>query len=447
MRIKKYLLDGYVCGEKKIIKVKGKEYLIQKYQGEHRKEYWISEKEQGKMKGRCDLFENGIFSLSWIMKDDQQIERITEYEKGKAVFKEGWKSIFGKGDHRMIENSKEGLKLVIRDKNSTMIYQGEFDEELNRHGKGIEYDVNGELNYEGYWNKDELVKIVREFEEDEMIEYEDCDNADVLNRIPLYIGGYNIVGGEFKRSGIGYLIDRENGTAIRESEWFNGKELSGIDLFDGWYVDGMYESIRCVLNNEQPEEMMEVITAKKIEIHNTVEWNRMEKNVTDLVIGSDCCNDLTSLNLSGYKQLRVIKIGGNCFENVNTFVIDRLDNLKYIKIGANSFTHKKCDNKPNTNNCGGPGLFSNSNRGGFGINSGFSDTPMKSSRSFHISNCNRLKSLEIGVLSFSDYSGFELKNLPKLLTIKIGEIGRESHIFCSSSFEVKGIIDVVIANE
>ena len=119
MRIKKYLLDGYVCGEKKIIKVKGKEYLIQKYKGEHRNEYLISETENGKMKGRCELFENGILSLSWIMKDDQQIERITEYEKGKAVFKEGWKSIFGKGDHRMIENSKEGLKLVIRDKNST----------------------------------------------------------------------------------------------------------------------------------------------------------------------------------------------------------------------------------------------------------------------------------------------------------------------------------------
>ena len=149
LRIKKYLLDGYVCGERKVIKVNGKEYLIQKYQGEHKNEYLISETENGKMKGRCELFENGILSLSWIMKDDQQIERITEYEKGKAVFKEGWKSIFGKGDHRMRENSKEGLKLVSRDKNNTMVYQGEFDEELNRHGKGIEYDDNGKLKYEG----------------------------------------------------------------------------------------------------------------------------------------------------------------------------------------------------------------------------------------------------------------------------------------------------------
>ena len=114
------------------------------------------------------MFENGILRLSWIMKDSQRIGRISEYEKGKALFKEEWNSALGEGDSRKIENSKEGLKLVIRDRNNTMIYKGEFDEELNRYGKGIEYDENGKLKYEGYWNKDKLVKIVREFEGDEM---------------------------------------------------------------------------------------------------------------------------------------------------------------------------------------------------------------------------------------------------------------------------------------
>ena len=73
-----------------------------------------------------------------MIKDGQRIGRISEYEKGKALFKEEWESVLGEGDHRMIENSKEGLKLVIRDRNNTMIYRGEFDEELNRHGKGME---------------------------------------------------------------------------------------------------------------------------------------------------------------------------------------------------------------------------------------------------------------------------------------------------------------------
>ena len=269
------MLDGYVCGEKKVIQVDEKEYEIQKYQGEHQNEYLISEMKDGKVEGRCELFENGILRLSWMMKDGQRIGRISEYEKGKALFKEGWESVLGEGDHRMIENSKEGLKLVIRDRNNTMIYQGEFDEELNRHGKGMEYDENGKLKYEGYWKRDELMRIAREFKEDEMIEYrefegdemieyEDCDNADVLNRIPLYIGGYNIVNGEFKRNGIGYLIDRKTGTAIRECVYENGKELNGIDLFDGWYVNGIKESIRCVLNNKHPEEIVDITTKKVV---------------------------------------------------------------------------------------------------------------------------------------------------------------------------------------
>ena len=416
MRIEKYLLDGYVCGERKVIQVDEKEYEIQKYQGEHKNEYLISEMKDGKVEGRCELFENGILRLSWMMKDGQRIGRISEYEKGKALFKEGWNSVFGKGDHRMIENSKEGLKLVIRNKNSTVIFRGEFDEELNRHGKGIEYDENGKLKYEGYWNKDELMKIVREFEEDEMIEYEDCDNADVLNRIPLYVGGYNVIDGEFKRNGMGYLIDNKTGTAIRESEWLDGEELNGIDLFDGWYVNGMNESIRCVLNNEQPEEMIEdIANGKQINIHDAIELNDLEQNVTNLMKVSNCCNELTSLDLSKYKQLEVIEIGNDCFENVDTFRIDGLDHLKSLKIRKNSFTHLKSSNNWN-------------------------DKAGNSSRSFHLLNCSQLESIQIGSFSFSDYGGgFDLANLPSLYSIKMGELGSDSYNFYFSSFVLKGM--------
>ena len=68
-----------------------------------------------------------------------------------------------------------------------------------------------------------------------------------------------------------------------------------------------------------------------------------------------------------------------------------------------------------------------------------------SSRSFHLLNCVELESIEIGRYSFSDYSGeFELKNLPKLSTIRIGEIGYDSWNFDYSSFEIKGIIDMIL---
>ena len=102
-------------------------------------------------------------------------------------------------------------------------------------------------------------------------------------------------------------------------------------------------------------------------------------------------------------------IGNDCFCSVNLFNIDGLNHLKSIKIGNNSFTKNK-----------------NSN--------GDDD-----SRSFHLLNCNELKSIEIGLFSFSDFGGgFELKNLPKLSSIKIGEIGYDSYNFYYSSFVVKG---------
>ena len=396
-----------------MIQVDGKEYEIQKYQGEHQNEYLISEMKNGKVEGRCELFDSGILRLSWVMKNGQRIGEIIEYEKGKALFKEEWESVLGEGDHRIIVNSKGGLKLVIRDNNDTMIYKGEFDEELNRHGKGLEYDENGKLKYEGYWKRDELMRIVREFRGDEMIEYEDCNNVDILNRIPLYIGGYKIVNNYIWRDGDVHLLDSKNGTAVREYKLEDGRELNGTNLYDGWYVDGMNESIRCVLNGRQPEEMVERVTSgMKIEVCNSKDLNEITMDVERLVIDSLSCNDLTSLNLNRYELLKSIIIGNDCFENVNDFMIDGLNRLKLLKIGWGSFRNRK----------------------GVGR--------QKSNRSFSVLNCIELESIDIGGYSFNDFGNFKLNNLPKLITIKIGEVGNCSSNFCRSSFEIKGVIDI-----
>ena len=146
----------------------------------------------------------------------------------------------------------------------------------------------------------------------------------------------------------------------------------------------------------------------------------MNLNVTNLIISSNCCNELNSLNLNKYRYLKSIEIGNDCFMNVGTFNIDGLNELKSLKIGMNSFTHLKKGNwdKNKANN---------------------------TNRSFCILNCIELESIEIGLCSFCDYGGgFELKNLPKLSTIKIGEIGSDSSNFYYSSFVIKGIIDMIL---
>ena len=114
-------------------------------------------------------------------------------------------------------------------------------------------------------------------------------------------------------------------------------------------------------------------------------------------------------------MLQSITIGNDNFMYASTFKIDNLFKLQKIIIRQNSFTKKK--------------------------NSWNND----SSRSFHILNCDKLESIEVGKYSFSDYSGgFELNNLPKLSTIKIGEIGDDSNSFYYCSFVIKGIMDVIL---
>ena len=105
-----------------------------------------------------------------------------------------------------------------------------------------------------------------------------------------------------------------------------------------------------------------------------------------------------------------IEIGDNCFGSVQTFHIDGYNRLKTINIGINSFTQKK---------------------------NSFGDDE---SKSFHILNCESLESIKIREYSFSDYGGeFELKNLPQLSSIQFGKIGSDSYNFFWSSFVIRGI--------
>ena len=159
-----------------------------------------------------------------------------------------------------------------------------------------------------------------------------------------------------------------------------------------------------------PPKREELAAPLRINVNRSTKWSDVSLQVTDLTISSNCCNDLNALDLNRFKWLRSIEIGNECFGSVKTFEIDGLNRLKTIKIGNNSFTQKK--------------------------NSDGNDV----SKSFHILNCESLKSIQIGEYSFSDFAGeFELKNLPQLQSIQIGKIGSNSYNFCYSSFVIRGI--------
>ena len=139
-----------------------------------------------------------------------------------------------------------------------------------------------------------------------------------------------------------------------------------------------------------------------------MELMSMQSESGIVMIENSICDHYPSsvLDWNQYHFVNDLIIGDSNFQNVGNFQIDGLDQLTSLKIGKNSFTKNK--------------------------NSYGND----SSRSFHILNCIELKSIEIDNYSFSDYGGeFELKNLPSLISIKMG-----SYNFHHSSFKIKGIL-------
>ena len=141
----------------------------------------------------------------------------------------------------------------------------------------------------------------------------------------------------------------------------------------------------------------------------------IESSIISITLPDWICNDTncTCIDFSHFSCLESLSIGNESFSFVKTLKIDGLNRLKTIIIGMNSFTQVK----------GGPWSYM-----------------LNKQSSFHILNCESLKSIQIGEFSFYDFAGdFELKNLPQLQSIQMGTIGKWSGNFKNSSFVIRGI--------
>lgn len=94
------------------------------------------------------------------------------------------------------------------------------------------------------------------------------------------------------------------------------------------------------------------------------------------------------LDLSEFKHLKRVEIGSRCFKHVREFVIDGLSKLESVKIGNESFKISYRERED--------GLFK-------------------------ITNCQRLRTLEIGNGCFIDFREFEISDVKSLQTISFGE--------------------------
>ena len=402
------MMEGYVSSKCERKSVEGREFEVTTFQGEHCDEYVVKDKKSGE----CRLYRKGVLELSWREENGHRKGGFTVYEKGKVLRKENWLSVLSGEEHRYIENNMKGIRMIIRrGEENHVVYRGGFDNEesMKREGKGYAYDEeSGRVLVHGVWRNDELFQILQEFEdENEMIEYEVItgeENVSVLNRRPVYEGGYtyNESSEKYVRHGKGNEIDLSSGVATSECEWSNDELMNCTELFGGWYVKG----------REEDSLIQGVIKAYTADVHNEVEWNSLNRNVFEIVVSSNCCNEksMKVLDLSELKYLRRIDIGNECFENVDEVKMAGLNELESVEIGKNSFTQHK---------------------------NGASKDP---NRHFYLKSCPKLKSLKMGRFSFSDYKVIEIESVDALEVIEIGNVNEWSYNFWYASLELKSIL-------
>ena len=451
----------------------------------------------GVANGPCKLYdEEGTIFFEGCFVNGCRHGKGKEYDKNGNVMFEGF---YEEGKRMNIVELKEmkGYWKEMNDANE-IISICQKDEEGNNDGICYFYS-NGKIDKVSEWKNGKELNVLKRFEGKRMIEF--------VNGVKRYEGEYrDSIKYNYPREGEGKEYDTDGETVLYQGQYWNGRRhgqgkaykdrkkvydgmwiwgyrldrvtwiciiimiilvlISFISLFYAgiailvvdvifWTVLWFYSpSIQSILyhsinrNGKTSQIKKDLESTKQLNILSLcfllvvlinvlfaiipllvlINLNSSTQNVKEyclgystgssLVIDSNSCkdNNIVSFNPSTNVILESIEIGDDCFENVNEFLISGLNELKSLKIGINSFT-KQRNGK----------IIRDSNQ------------------SFSILNCIELESIEIGEYSFSDYSGgFELINLPKLSSIKIGDAGNWSSNFFNSSFEIKGMTNVIL---
>ena len=435
-RSSELMLDGYVLKGKVVRKsVRGKEYEIERYQGDHANEYCVYEVKDGVRDGTAELFDNGMVKMRWRMRNGARDGRYVLFDKGVVAWEGRWSDVGG-SEERVIENRRKGLLLVIR-ADGVVTYEGEFNESMERDGWGLEYE-DGVVKRYGRWKNDALIEVKQEFlNEREMVEFGKEFTRDLFSRRPVYVGGYGMgeESGQMKRNGLGRVLSEETGVCVYESEWENGEERreKRVELCDGWYCErecGCGSSTRCVVCGDDAASSgvlssgdgtscgvlssgdgTSSSTTSSTPSPTILPSSLCASTIEELTVEDCCYSDLktTELKLSNLPRLKRVVVGNNCFGNVRLFEMNGLRDLASVVIRNNCFTYSTNWNS----------LWSSSRCDG----------------SWRIANCPKLLSIQTGEWSLSDYRSLKLKNLPALQSIELGHWS----FYYASSFALTGL--------
>ena len=149
-----------------------------------------------------------------------------------------------------------------------------------------------------------------------------------------------------------------------------------------------------------------VSSSRTANVHSWDELNALDASTETIIVADGSCNNedgVTELDLSRFENLTSLIVGDNCFEYVTTMNVVEMDNLESIRIGMNSFSSYE-----------------------------------EADYSFLVKNCSSLKELRVAPGSFRKWNYTEFENLPSLEVIQIGYMhSYDGSNFDSASLELK----------
>ena len=374
-------------------------------------------KKLGDKNGRCFEFENSALKRECVYESGMKKHTVREFMNGKMILfdltgKKVYEGVYY-GDMKsgyFCHERMEGMAGFFKEVDSTnqLISVSQYDESnIHRNGKCFELE-NGELKRVCFYESDQLVRVMMEFNGSTMIEYNS--------------GGKKVYKGEFKgdmksgfmRSGDGKEYDKDGEIATYSGQWTNGKRNGlgtmyrrGRSIYSGKWMKGLPSILLFVIVGFIV--LLFAIIVVVVSVIGANKYNNIRIRDCNELSGFSRFHSNSAKTLSFKKDCACSKIviGNSYFGKVRLLELDGLDELESIVIGENSF------------------------RVGYGE---------RSDGACRIVNCPKLKSIQIGSWSFSDYYSFELNNLPSLQSIDIGV----RCYYWAPSFSLTGLIDWLV---
>ena len=446
---------------------KGKKLSI--FKMDRNKDYWkevdkinlvkcISKRdEHGTKKGICYFYNKGKINRISKWKNGEEIRLIKVFRDSEMIeygdTQDTVKYIGEFLDSFELNYPREGYGVEYDTKTRSTVYQGYFFNN-QRHGKGKSF-YKGKIQFDGIWNNGmkEWQYYVR----------------NILELFLFYILIFKLWSVSLLFNGLIVLYCWKRITHILLPQYgfkhLVVQDAKSLDQFDVGVSDLEVMSVTC--NNVNQLDLHDMIQLKTIDIgdesfQSMISFQLDGQRTIQLFrygfLLVDCQIFLISTLIFSYfrekyyvySRLSIVDVfiglGLILFlllysivDNVKAFKIDGLTRLKSIRIGDHSFippSSLKNYHAPLSRRALDSLNTLNSLRSSVG-----------KTKSFHVENCYNLQSIEIGEYSFANFAGiFELKNLPNLQTIKIGIIGKESYNFCCTSFEIRGIWNILYSN-